>query len=133
MCRSVPGRLVYRKNVSQKLQKRSDERRTVAWRRHSGRLRRGWSDGITDGLGRQRSDCSVRHSTLSSRAGGSLRKPGLSVSLHEMLKRRGIAKRLGRGPVAGCEVRIADKEEFGLCARLVEPAQLGKACGQETA
>jgi hypothetical protein len=30
-------------------------------------------------------------------------------------------------------MRVADEEQFDLCARLVEPAQLGEACRQETA
>jgi hypothetical protein len=89
--------------------------------------------GITDGLGRQRSDCSFRHLTLAGCAVGSLRKSGLAITLHEMLKRRSVAKWLGRGPVAGCEMRIADEKQFGFRARLVEPAQLGKARGEETA
>ncbi len=49
-----------------------------------------------------------------------------------MLKRRSVAEWLRRGPVAGCEMQVADEEQFDLCARLVEPAQLGKACRQET-
>jgi hypothetical protein len=49
-----------------------------------------------------------------------------------MLKRRSVAEWLRRGP-AGCEMRVADEEQFDLCARLVEPAQWGKACRQETA
>jgi hypothetical protein len=66
-------------------------------------------------------------------AGASLRKAGLAVAINEMLKRRSVAEWLRRGPVAGCEMRVADEEQFDLCARLVEPAQLGKACRQETA
>ena len=66
-------------------------------------------------------------------AGASLRKTGLAVAINEMLKRRSVAEWLRRGPVAGCEMRVADKEQFDLCGRLVEPAQLGKACRQETA
>jgi hypothetical protein len=66
-------------------------------------------------------------------AGASLRKAGLAIAINEMLKRRSVAEWLRRGPVAGCEMRVADEEQFDLCARLVEPAQLGKACRQETA
>ena len=66
-------------------------------------------------------------------AGASLRKTGLAEAINEMLKRRSVAEWLRRGPVAGCEMRVADEEQFDLCARLVEPAQLGKACRQETA
>ena len=66
-------------------------------------------------------------------AGASLRKTGLAVAINEMLKRRSVAEWLRLGPVTGCEMRVADEEQFGLCARLVEPAQLGKACRQETA
>jgi hypothetical protein len=50
-----------------------------------------------------------------------------------MLERLCIAEGLRRGPVAGREIRVADEEQFGLCARLVEPAELGKACRQEAA
>ena len=50
-----------------------------------------------------------------------------------MLERRSDAEWLCRGPVMGREMRVADEEQFDLCARLVEPAQLGKACRQETA
>jgi hypothetical protein len=63
----------------------------------------------------------------------SLRKTGRAVAINEMLTRRSVAEWLRRGPVAGCEMRVADEEQFDLCARLVEPAQLGKACRQETA
>jgi hypothetical protein len=66
-------------------------------------------------------------------AGASLRKAGLAVAINEMLKRRSVAEWLRRGPGAGCEMRVADEGQFNLCARLVEPAQLGKACRQETA
>ena len=66
-------------------------------------------------------------------AGASLRKAGLAVAINEMLKRRSVAEWLRRGPVAGCEMRVPDEEQFDLCGRLVEPAQLGKACRQETA
>jgi hypothetical protein len=55
---------------------------------------------------------------------GSHRRNAQASSVAEWLRRR---------PVAGCEMRVADEEQFGLCARLVEPAQLGKACRQETA
>jgi len=63
----------------------------------------------------------------------SFRKTGLAVAVNEMLKRRRVAEWLRRGPVAGCEMRVADEEEFDLCARLVEPAELRKACRQEAA
>jgi hypothetical protein len=66
-------------------------------------------------------------------AGASLRKAGLAVAINEMLKRRSVAEWLRRGPVAGCEMRVSHEEQFDFCARLVEPAQLGKACRQETA
>ena len=66
-------------------------------------------------------------------AGASLQKAGLAVAINEMLKRRSVAEWLRCGPVAGCEMRVADEEQFDLCGRLVEPAQLGKACRQETA
>ena len=66
-------------------------------------------------------------------AGASLGKIGLAVAINEMLKRRSVAEWLRRGPVAGREMRVADEEQFDLGARLVEPAQLGKACRQETA
>lgn len=49
-----------------------------------------------------------------------------------MRKRRSVAERLRIRPVAGCKMRVADEEQFDLRARLVEPAQLGKACRQET-
>jgi len=70
---------------------------------------------------------------VASHAGASLRKAGLAVAINEMLKRRSVAEWLRRGPVAGCEMRVADEEQFDLRARLVEPAQLGKACREETA
>jgi hypothetical protein len=44
-------------------------------------------------------------------------------------KRRSVAEWLRRGPVAGCEMRVADEEQLDL----VEPAELRKACRQETA
>ena len=66
-------------------------------------------------------------------AGASLRKAGLAVAINEMLKRRSVAEWLRRGPVAGCEMRVADEEHFDLRARFVEPAELRKACRQETA
>jgi hypothetical protein len=50
-----------------------------------------------------------------------------------MPQRRSVAEWLRLDPVAGREMRIADEEQLDLCARLVEPAQLGKACRQETA
>lgn len=50
-----------------------------------------------------------------------------------MLERRGVAEWLRRGPVMDCEMRVGDEEELDLRAGLVKPAQLGKACRQETA
>ena len=44
-------------------------------------------------------------------AGASLRKAGLAVAINEMLKRRSVAEWLRRGPVAGCEMRVADEEQ----------------------
>jgi hypothetical protein len=44
-----------------------------------------------------------------------------------MLKRLSVSKRLGLSPVAGCEMRVAHEEQFDLCTRLVEPAELRKA------
>ena len=70
---------------------------------------------------------------LGGHAGASLRKTGLAVAINEMLKRRSVAEWLRRGPVADCEIRVADEEQFDLRARLVEPAELRKACRQETA
>ena len=46
----------------------------------------------------------VRGQRLRSRR-PSLRKPGLAVAISEMRKRRSVAERLRRGPVAGCEMR----------------------------
>ena len=66
-------------------------------------------------------------------ADASLRKAGLAEAGNEVLERRSVAERLRRSPVVGGELRVADEEQFDLCARLVEPAQLGKACRQETA
>ncbi len=59
---------------------------------------------------------------LGGHAGASLRKTGLALAVNEMLKRRSVAEWLRRAPVAGCEMRVADEEQFDLCARLVEPA-----------
>ena len=42
-------------------------------------------------------------------AGASLRKAGLAIN--EMLKRRSVAEWLRRGPVAGCEMRVADEDQ----------------------
>lgn len=66
-------------------------------------------------------------------AGASLRKTGLAKTIDEMLERSGVAEWLGRRPVMGCEMRVADEEQLGLRARFFEPAELGQACGQETA
>ena len=66
-------------------------------------------------------------------AGASLRKTGLAEAIDEMIERRCVAERLRRDPVSGREMRVADEEHFDLRARFVEPAQLGKACRQETA
>jgi hypothetical protein len=49
------------------------------------------------------------------------------------MKCSSVVEWLGRRPVAGCETRVADEERFDLRSRLVEPAELGKACRQETA
>ena len=50
-----------------------------------------------------------------------------------MPKRRSIAERLRLGPVSDREIRVADEEQFNLRSGFVEPAELRKACSQETA
>ena len=77
--------------------------------------------------------CAVSTAVWEAHAGASLRKTGLAVAVDEMLERRSVAEWLRRGPVAGREMWVADEEQFDLCARLVEPAELGKARRQETA
>ena len=66
-------------------------------------------------------------------ADASFRKAGLAEAIDEVLQRRSVAEWLRRGPVVGREVRVADEEQLDLCTHLVEPAQLGKDCRQETA
>ena len=63
----------------------------------------------------------------------SLRKTGLGEPIDEMLEHCCVAEWLHSCPVADCEIRVADEEQFGRGARLVEPAELRKASRQETA
>ena len=70
---------------------------------------------------------------LGDRAGALLRKTGLAVAVHEMLKRRSVAERLHRDLVASGEMRVADEKQVDLCPCFVEATQLGKACRQKTA
>ena len=63
----------------------------------------------------------------------SVRQTGFAKPIDEMLAHRVVAEWLCPDPVAGREMRVADEEHFDLGARLVEPAELGQACRQETA
>ena len=60
-------------------------------------------------------------------------KSRLAKTIDEMLERRGIAEWLHLGPVASREMRVGDEEQVDLHARLAQPAELGKACRQESA
>lgn len=71
--------------------------------------------------------------SMGGRATASRRKTRLAVAVDEMLERGCVAEWLRRGPVAGGELRVADKEQFDLGLRFFEPAELGKARRQETA
>ncbi|EJM97449.1 hypothetical protein PMI34_00001, partial [Pseudomonas sp. GM74] len=55
-----------------------------------------------------------------------------SKASNKMLKRRSFAEWFLRGAVTSCEMQAADEQQFKLYACLVEQAQLGKACRQET-
>ena len=64
-------------------------------------------------------------------AGASLRKAVLAVVINEMLERRSVAEWLRRGPVAGCEMRVDDEEQFDVCGRLVEPASWARLAARK--